>query len=79
MSLEEAASDAALSGDEAPLPNLRADFPLFGSQSVDFWPNLPRRVRCCDFRSRENVSDPLWQGMKCQVLAYLQRNLVACV
>ena len=40
-SIEEAASEAALPGDEAPLPNIGAAFPPFGSKSVEVWPNLP--------------------------------------
>jgi hypothetical protein len=39
--MKEAASEAALPEDEAPLPNIRADFPPFGSKSVEVWPNLP--------------------------------------
>ncbi len=40
-SMEEAASGAALPGDEPPIPNIRADFPPFGSKSVHL-SGLPR-------------------------------------
>jgi len=63
-SMQEAASGAALPGDESPIPMLHADFTRFTSKSVHISANLP-----AGSKDDPGVLDPLM--LACQTCAFV--------